>query len=518
MRVDRTVFIERLKKESFDLFVIGGGATGSGVAMDAALRGYRVAIVDAGDFASQTSSRSTKLLHGGVRYLEKAFKEFDFKQFNLVKSGLEERSTLLKTAPHLSRALPILIPVYSKFQAIYYWLGIKCYDLLSGKHSIGKSSYVSQKQVLKYFPKIKADHLTGGILYYDGQFDDARLNISTVLTAVSKGAVAANYVKVVDFESIDGRIISALVEDQFTKETWSIQAKTIVNATGPFSDSIRRLDNSSVPRRMVGSIGTHLVLDRSYAPKEIGLLIPKTKDGRVLFLLPWEKNTLVGTTDLPTEIQFNSKPSDDEVDYLIDHLHQYLGLEVKKEHIQSNWSGIRPLVSENASKKTARISRDFKIEKSASGLYSILGGKWTAFRKMAEKLLDQMVENEDLPRRGKCQTKETPVIGGESTWDGLNEVLDHLPLDVQDHLLHAYGTRSVEVAKLAHDNKLEGKLHSNYPYIEAEVVWAVSEEMAQTPDDVLDRRLRLKTLDHKAAEEVLPRVKALMKKEWPCKV
>ncbi len=517
MGLDRTTSIKQLKKENFDLLVIGGGATGSGIAMDAALRGYRVAIIDAGDFASQTSSRSTKLLHGGVRYLEKAFKELDFKQFQLVKSGLEERATLLKTAPHLSRALPIVIPVYSKFQALYYWLGIKCYDLLSGRHSIGKSRYISQKEVLHYFPKLKSQQLKGGIIYYDGQFDDARMNVSAILTAASKGAVVANYVKVVDFKSIDGRLVSAIVEDQFTQEAWALHAKAIVNATGPFADTIRRLDNPSVPKRMVGSIGTHLVLDRDYAPKEMGLLIPKTADGRVLFLLPWEKNTLVGTTDVPVDIQLNPETSDEEIDYLIHHLDLYLGLDVKKEEIQSYWAGIRPLVSASASKKTAKLSRDFKIEKSASGLYSILGGKWTAFRKMAEKLLDQMIENEDLSKRGPCTTKETPLVGGESSWEGLDKMLEHLPLDVQDHLLHAYGTRSVEVANLARDRGLEARLHPNFPYIEAEVVWAMSEEMAQTEHDVLDRRLRLKTLNRRAAEEVLPRVKELMNQELACR-
>ena len=511
MKVDRSEQIRRLKKESFDLLVIGGGATGSGVAFDAALRGLSVALVDSGDFSGQTSSKSTKLLHGGVRYLEKAFKELDFSQFKLVKAGLEERSTVLKIAPHLSRPLPIIIPVYSWFQASYYWAGIKAYDLLSGRHTIGKSRFISKEVVQQYFPKMDRTRVKGAILYFDGQFDDARLNVSLVLSTIHQGSAASNYVKVIDFEYLDGKVVGALVEDQETQETWTVKAKAFVNATGPFSDQIRKLDNPSVPKTMVGSIGTHLVIKQDFAPKHTGILIPKTSDGRVLFLLPWQGHTLVGTTDIPINIAPDSVPSDDEVAYLLDHLRKYLGIRVSSEDILAKWSGIRPLVSEGNAKKTAKLSRDFVIERSASGLYSLMGGKWTSYRKMGEKLLNRMIEDETLPKCQDCQSNFSPVIGGEPPWEGMDDALQAYDEDIQQHLYHAYGTRCVDVVKLAKDRNLEKRLHPNHPLIEAEVVWAVLEEMAIHPDDVLSRRVRLKMLDQAATDEVKERVIELMK-------
>ncbi len=509
MNIDRNQQLDRLKKETFDLVVIGGGATGSGIAFDAALRGYKVALIDSGDFAGQTSSRSTKLLHGGVRYLEKAFKEFDFSQFSLVKSGLKERSTVLKIAPHLSRPLPILIPVSSWFQAGYYWMGIKVYDLLSWSHTIGKSRFISKEEVEKYFPAINADQLKGAIMYFDGQFDDARLNVSLAVSTIHEGGVAANYVKVVDFQHLDGKLTGALVEDQVDDDSWVIKAKVFVNATGPFADKIRRMDNPSLSKMMVGSIGTHIVLNKSYAPKSTGLLIPKTSDGRVLFLLPWENQTLVGTTDLPVDIQRDPQTSDEEVEYLIEHLKKYLGLEVAPSDVLAKWSGIRPLVSEKNSSKTAKLSRDFTIEKSASGLYSIMGGKWTSYRKMGEKLVDRMIQDGELPKH-ECQTAFTPVVGGEVPWEGMFDQLDDFDGDVQEHLYRAYGTKCVDVATLASRNGLKKRLHPDYPYIEAEVVWAVQQEMAINEEDVLLRRVRLMMLDEKAGEHVKARVSELI--------
>lgn len=510
MKVERGELIQKLKNQSFDILVIGGGATGSGIAYDAALRGLRVALVDSGDFSGQTSSKSTKLLHGGIRYLEKAFKEFDFSQFSLVKAGLEERSTVLKIAPHLSRSLPIIIPVYSKFQACYYWAGIKVYELLSGKHTIGKSRYISKKDVLHYFPKIDCKKMKGAILYFDGQFDDARLNVSLALSTIYQGGVAANYVKVIDFEYVDGKVVGALVEDQESQQTWSVKAKAFVNATGPFSDQIRKLDNPSVPRTMVGSIGTHIIINHEFSPKQVGVLIPKTSDGRVLFLLPWERHTLVGTTDIPVNIAPDPEPSNEEVDYLLEHLRKYLGIQVTTDDVLAKWSGIRPLVSEGNGKKTAKLSRDFVVERSASGLYSILGGKWTSYRKMGEKLLDRMISDEALVKCYDCQTTFSPVIGGDPPWEGLEDSLLEFDQDIQDHLYQAYGTRSIDVAHLAKERNLEGRLHPSHPFIEAEVVWAVLEEMAIHPDDVLQRRVRLMMVDQKAAEEVRDRVAQLM--------
>lgn len=510
MTVNRSEQLERLKKETFDLVVIGGGATGSGIAFDATLRGYKVALIDSGDFASQTSSKSTKLLHGGVRYLEKAFKELDLSQFSLVKSGLEERSIVMKIAPHLSRPLPILIPVYSWFQAGYYLAGIKVYDMLARKHSIGGSRFVSRNDVERYFPKIRAEELKGAILYYDGQFDDARLNVGLAISAIHQGAAAANYVKALNFDHQDGKITGCLVEDQLNEDSWMIKGKIFVNATGPFADSIRKIDNPSLPDTMVGSVGTHLILDHSYAPKSAGLLIPKTSDGRVLFLLPWENQTLVGTTDLPVAIERDPEPTEQEINYLIEHLNKYLGLEISPLDVKAAWAGIRPLVSEGNSKKTAKLSRDFTIEKSASGLYSIMGGKWTSYRKMGEKLIDRIIQDGELSSC-ECQTTYSPIVGGEPPWEGMFTTLDIFEQDVSEHLYRAYGTRCVDVANLAIERGLEKRLHPEYPFIEGEVVWAVQEEMATSVEDVLARRVRLKMLDEKAGREVSERVSELIR-------
>jgi glycerol-3-phosphate dehydrogenase len=517
MDVSRNAQINRLKKEYFDVLVIGGGATGSGIVLDAALRGYKAALVERGDFSSQTSSHSTKLLHGGVRYLERAFKKLDFDQFRLVKSSLKERAEVMKLAPHLSRPLPIVIPVQSWFQAAYYWAGIKAYDFLSGKHQIGKSRFISKPAVEKYFPKMHIDGLKGGILYFDGQFDDARLNISIVLTALFYGASTANYVKVVDLHHQDGRLCSVQVQDQLSEDSWEVKSKVVVNATGPFADEVRLLDNLSIKPRLIGSIGSHLVLDDSFAPVQAGLLIPKTADGRVLFVLPWQGKTLVGTTDIPSPIQYNPKPTEAEEEYLLEHLEKYLGFRVQTQAIQARWAGIRPLISEEGEHKSAQLSREYVIEKSHSGMYSILGGKWTSYRKMGEELLNRIESDGELIPAHSCQTHTTPLVGGEPPWEGWQEALKDYDQDIQDHLYQAYGTRSVDIVNLARERKLKSRLHPNYPYVEAEVVWAVEKEMAMTPEDILSRRLRLMMLDQKAGSEVFPRVVELTEQAAICR-
>ncbi len=509
--ISRKQQINRLKKEQFDLLVIGGGASGAGIAFDAALRGYRTALVDAGDFGGQTSSKSTKLIHGGVRYLEQAFTELDPSRLSFVKSSLKERSIILKIAPHLSRPVSIVIPAFSWFQVCYYWLGMKIYDFLSSGRQIGKSRFFSKTKVFNYFPEMKkSNRLKGGILYFDGQFDDARLNLSLILSSMHQGTAAANYVRVVDFHHRRGLLSSAVVEDRFSQEKWEVEARAIVNATGPFSDRLRQMDNPFLSPKMVGSIGTHLVLNKKFSPKGVGILIPKTSDGRVLFLLPWKNYTLVGTTDIPTGISENPYPSEEEVEYLLKHLKDYLGIAATSEDIYSKWSGIRPLVLENKSANTAKLSRDFVIEKSASGLYSLMGGKWTSYRKMAETLLDKIIENGDLPQYKECQTMFTPVEGGEALWEGVFEFLSCYDQDIQDHLYQTYGSKSVDVVKLAKDKGLEKRLHPDHPYIEAEVLWSVLEEMAVKPDDFLNRRIRLMMLDQNAADQVIAKVEKLM--------
>jgi glycerol-3-phosphate dehydrogenase len=505
----RETQLQSLKNEMFDLLIIGGGATGSGVALDAVTRGYKVALVEAEDFASGTSSRSTKLIHGGVRYLEYAVKHLDFKQFKLVWNSLRERSILLKIAPHLTSILPIFTPAYGFWEKLYYGLGMKLYDLISGSSSLKSSRFISTEESLKLFPNLKKENLKGGIVYYDGQFDDARMNISLILTAISHGAVITNYLPVIKINKKNREINSVTVKEQFTGKEWEVKARVFVNAAGPFVDEIRRLDDPRLPPIVKGSAGSHILLNREHCPKDTGFLIPKTSDGRVLFLLPWEGSTLLGTTDIPTEISHDPKPSETEIEYLLDHLNKYLTQPISKEEIKSSWCGIRPLLREMNETSTANLIRDYQIVTSSSKLYSIMGGKWTTYRKMGSDLLDTIIRNQDLPLKGPCVTENTRLIGANQKFK-LNK--NDLEEDVVSHLIHSYGDRANKIIHIAQQGYTK-RLAEGYPYIEAEVIYAMQEEYACTEMDILERRTRLKTLDQKAAETAFPRVSELLLRE-----
>jgi glycerol-3-phosphate dehydrogenase len=500
--------LQSLQNENFDILIIGGGATGSGIALDAASRGYKVALVEGEDFASGSSSRSTKLIHGGVRYLENAVKHFSIKELKLVYSALQERATLLKIAPHLTRLLPIFIPAYSHWEKLYFGVGMKIYDLLSSSQGLKESHFISRDKAIEEFPNLKAHHLKGGIVYYDGQFDDARMNISLLLTAISYGATIANYLPVIQLKKTDGKISSALVKDKETKKEWEIKAKIFVNATGPFLDEINFLDDPKLPLMIKGSSGVHIVLNKHYGSEEKGLLIPKTTDGRVLFLLPWEGSTLVGTTDNPTTISHDPIPSESEIDFIITHLNKYMNKAISRKDVKSSWCGIRPLMREENVKKTANITRGYGFYTSSSKLYCIFGGKWTSYRKMAEDLIDRIIFNGDLAPKGPCVTEATFLCGANSRETILDD--EHLDNDIIDHLKKAYGDKInvvLGIAKKGYKNRLA----AGYPYIEAEVIYATQYEFARTEMDILARRTRLWTLDQKAAASAFNRVSELMK-------
>jgi glycerol-3-phosphate dehydrogenase len=506
MKNQREKQLQSLQEDTFDILVIGGGATGSGIALDAATRGYKVALVEGEDFASGTSSRSTKLIHGGVRYLEDAIKHLNINQFNLVKEALHERTTLLKIAPHLTRLLPIFIPAYSLWQKWYYGIGMKIYEVMSGSHTLKHSRFISKEESLKLFPELKPEGLKGGIIYYDGQFDDARMNISIILTAISHGAAIANYVSVIKLNKTDGIVTSATVKDHFTGKEWDIKARAFVNATGPFVDEVRQLDDPKVTSLIEGSAGSHIIIDKHFCPHDTGLLIPKTSDGRVIFFLPWEGSTLVGTTDIAAKISHNPMPTDGEIQYIIDHINRYLKEPITKSDILSTWSGIRPLVRASDVKDTSHLSRDFKIDISPSRLYSILGGKWTSYRRMGSELIDTMIKNDVLDQKGPCVTDHTPLIGANPIDKPQHAEFDD---DILNHLLHSYGDRACEVINIA--QKGYGKrLAEGYPYIEAEAIYAARHEYACTEMDILSRRTRLYTLDQQAAEKARRRVSELM--------
>lgn len=499
----------------FDLLVVGGGATGCGVALDAASRGLRVALVEKQDFAEGTSGRSTKLVHGGVRYLEAAVRHLDPAQYHLVREGLHERGILLRNAPHLARRLPLVTPLYRWLEVPYVWFGLKLYDLLAGRLSIGHSRLLGRRDALRRFPLLRAEGLKAGVLYYDGQFNDARMALTLGLTAHEQGAVVANRVEVVALLKQGGRLVGALLEDGLTGERWPVHARGIINATGPFADRLRIMDRPSAEPMLVPSEGIHIVLDARHAPPDTGLLIPETEDGRVLFVLPWEGHALIGTTDTPAVVEEHPRARDEEIDYLLRHVGRYFNLQVTREDIKSVWCGLRPLVREPGAADTAQLARTHVIEVSPSGLLTIAGGKWTTYRRMALDTVDRAVSAFGLSPTRACCTEHLPLVGGGTPPEQVEARLRReFGLDdaVAGHLCHAYGDRAPEVASLAAQG-LDRRLDAAHPYLEAEVVHAVRAEMAVHAIDILARRLPLALLDLEAARQATPRVIELMAAE-----
>ena len=500
----------------FDLVVIGGGATGCGTALDAATRGLKVALIEKNDFSEGTSSRSTKLVHGGVRYLEMAVKKLDKVQYNLVKDGLRERYILLKNAPHLSKRLPLVTPLYRWIDIPYIFAGLKLYDILSGKRNIGRSRLLKRKEALRRFPRLKAEGLKAGVLYYDGQFHDARMAVSLALTAEQHGAAIINHVAVSGFLKEEGRISGVQLTDSLNGETWNLRARGVINASGPFVDHIRLMDNPAAPKILSASTGIHIVLDKRFAPPDTGLMIPETEDGRVLFVLPWEGHALVGTTDEPANISEHPKPLESEIGYLVRHVTRYFNLQVERSDVKAVWSGLRPLVSDPKAADTAGLARDHVIEESQSGLQTIAGGKWTTYRKMAQDSVDQAIKLFSLSApKPDCQTENLPIIGGtEYSEKGALDLIKKyaFDVDVATHLNQTYGDQAIKVSELATEG-YGTRLLKNLPILEAEVVYAVRHEMAERIIDVLARRISIALLNTEAARIVTQRVSEIMANE-----
>src|SRR5215470_13964986 len=376
--------------EQFDLCVIGGGATGSACALDAQLRGIRTVLLEAGDFAGATSSAATKVIHGGVRYLEEAIKELDLQEYHVLVRALHERVRMLENAPHLTRKLEFLVPSYHWIDVAYLDIGLKIYDWLAGPGRISASKFLSREETLERMPGLNADGLLGSVAYSDGQFDDARYNIALVETFTRAGGNALNHAKVADLiRDPNGRISGVVVEDQLTKATFTVRADTTVNATGPLADSIRQLATSTSQKRMRPSKGSHILLPQGVFATDDALLIPKTEDGRVLFALPWGGRLLVGTTDEEVSPDAELVVTKEDVEYLLRHLNQYLAKPVSPDDIVSGFAGARPLVASDESSDTKKLARDDVTEVDpATGLISIMGGKWTTHRAMAEDTIN----------------------------------------------------------------------------------------------------------------------------------
>ena len=483
------------RRDAWDLVVIGGGATGVGIAVDAASRGYDVLLLEQHDFGKGTSSRSTKLAHGGVRYLEQG-------NIALVMEALKERGLLRQNAPHLVSNLAFVVPNYDWWEAPFYGLGLKIYNALAGKYGFGSSEILSREETLARLPTIKTDGLRGGVVYFDGQFDDTRLLINLVQTAAEQGATLANYVRVVGItKGDDGFIDGVVAADQETGQQWTITARVVINATGAFSDSVRRLAEPDVSTLIAPSQGIHLVFDQSFLSSESAIMVPHTSDGRVMFAIPWHDHTLVGTTDTPiTTPTLEPRPMEEEIAFILETAGQYLRKAPTRDDILSVFVGIRPLVKSGDGALTAALSRDHTIHFDASGLLTTAGGKWTTYRNMAEHTVDQAADFARLAER-PCVTRSLNIHGFHSNADRFGT-------------LSVYGSDALGIQDLMRlSPPLAAPLHAQLPYTGAEVIWAARHEMAQTVEDVLARRTRALFLNARAAESMAPEVARLMATE-----
>ena len=487
-------------QQPWDILVIGGGATGAGIAVDAASRGFRTLLLEREDFGKGTSSRSTKLVHGGVRYLEQG-------NIPLVMEALRERGLLRRNAPHLVHDMAFLVPSYKWWETPFFGIGMKVYDALAGRSGFGRSKVLSRAQTLALLPTLLQDGLRGGVLYHDGQFDDARLLIQLIETAADAGAAVLNYAPVVALRkdgqgAVDG--VTAL--DTESGEQFELKAKVVINATGVFTDELRRMADLSAASMISPSQGIHLVLDRGFLPGSTALMVPHTSDGRVLFAIPWHGHTVVGTTDTPIgQPSYEPRPLEQEIDFVLQTAGEYLSRRPTRQDVLSVFVGIRPLVKAPGSgaktnKKTAALSRDHTIHIDPSGLLTIVGGKWTTYRHMAEDAINHAIPLGQLPQK-PCVTRTLPIHGFHQHPEQLGS-------------LAVYGSDAEPLKALTHDRpELTRQLHPDLPYLAAEVVWAARTEMARTVEDVLARRTRALFLNARAAIQMAPEVASLLAEE-----
>ena len=493
--VQRDDFLREIGRGGeWDVVVAGGGATGLGTALDAVSRGYRTLLLEAEDFAKATSSRSTKLVHGGVRYLQQG-------NLKLVREALRERARMLRNAPHLVHRRAFAIPAYSFWELPFYGLGLTFYDRLAGGESIGRSAVLSRHETLAALPTVRRKHLKGGVLYYDGQFDDARYAIALLRTFLDLGGTALNYAPVTSLLTRKGKVAGVRAKDRESGAEFDCLAKVVINATGIFSDFLRRSDDPQAQPLIAVSQGSHLVLSRSWLPTDTALMIPRTSDGRVLFAIPWHDHVIVGTTDTPVpEAQYEPCPLAEERKFLLSHIERFLGNRPTAGEVLSVWSGQRPLVREAEAKSTAVISREHTILVSQSQLITIAGGKWTTYRKMAEDVIDRAALLAGLAR-ARCRTADLRLHGWVEQPDATG-------------WLQIYGSDLPKLqALIAEDPALGERLHPALPFCKAEVIWAARYEMARTLEDVLARRTRALFLNARASLEAAPQAVHLLARE-----
>jgi glycerol-3-phosphate dehydrogenase len=480
------------RRGPWDLIVIGGGATGVGVAVDAASRGYDVLLLEQQDFGKGTSSRSTKLVHGGVRYLEQG-------NVSLVMEALKERGLLRQNAPHLVADLGFVVPNYEWWEAPFYGIGLKVYNMLSGRYGFGASEILTREETLERLPTIRTEGLRGGVVYYDGQFDDARLLINLVTTAAEQGATLLNYAPVTALlRDAEGFVGAVVARDLESGRELHAEARVVVNAAGPFCDAVRRLAEPGVAPMIAPSQGIHLVFDGSLLPAGHAIMVPHTTDGRVMFAIPWHGHTVVGTTDTPiAEATLEPRALEEEIEFVLETAQRYLRKPITRSDVLSVFVGVRPLVGAGDGRNTAALSRDHTIHIDPSGLLTVTGGKWTTYRNMAEDCVNHAATLAHLPEKA-CRTRSLRIHGCHA----------------EPHVFGAlgvYGSDAPLIQELTRiDPRLGAPLHPRLPYTAAEVVWAGRFEMARTVEDVLARRTRALFLDARAAIEMAPAVAELL--------
>ncbi len=494
---DRQTLIQQVKATAtWDVIIIGGGATGLGIALDSATRGFKTLLLEQVDFAKGTSSRSTKLVHGGVRYLAQG-------NIDLVKEALYERGLMLKNASHLVSNQPFIIPNYRWWDVLQYTIGLKIYDFLAGKLSFGKSVKISKKETTERLKTIKSENLKGGVVYHDGQFDDSRLAVNIAQTCIEQGATVLNHFKVEKLLKNNNGIVNGVeATDNETNKTYKLNSKVVINATGVFTDEVLKMDDLMANDSVRPSQGVHLVIDQSFLNGKDAIMIPKTDDGRVLFLVPWHNKVVVGTTDtLLDSHSLEPKALESEIDFILETANRYLTKKVTKNDILSIFAGLRPLAApKDKSEKTKEISRSHKISVSKSELITIIGGKWTTYRRMAQDVLNKTIALGKLPNV-PCKTKELLIHGA----DGAADLLEKLTI---------YGSDQNKIKQLIKEKpELAEKIHQRFDFTKAEVVWAIRNEMARTIEDVLARRVRILFLDANAAIEIAPLVATILAKE-----
>ena len=493
----REELIEQLRNSegTRDFIIIGGGATGLGIAVDAASRGFSTVLLEQSDFAKATSSRSTKLVHGGVRYLQKG-------DVALVREALRERGYLRKNAPHLVRNQPFIIGNYRWWEKPFYTIGLTFYDLLSGTMSMGRSRPLSRNEVIRRIPGIVKEGLKGGVIYYDGQFDDSRLAVNLMQTASALGAATVNYCGVTGLlKDSDGKVTGVVAKDELNGGSFELKGRCIINATGIFVDNIIKMDDPSKKPLVRPSQGVHLVVDRSFLGGEDAIMIPKTSDGRVMFGVPWHNRVILGTTDIPVkEFVLEPKALNEEINFILETAGRFLDRKPLREDVLCVFAGLRPLAApgnNSDSTKTKEISRSHKLIVSASGLVTITGGKWTTYRRMAEDTIDTALKTHKLPYK-PCLTKNLKIHGYKEYPD-------------RSRWSHIYGNDENEIQRLQFENPAFARnLHEGFEFTVGQVIWAVRNEMARTLDDVLARRIRVLFLDAKASVAMAPLVAEIM--------